>query len=183
MTSVNEEWKNDDRKKEEGDSQMDSIAQSATAGIVAALTATTILGLAKKICKCWGERQEVRYIRNVLIEGRTRVMKAKDTPRKDMALVISEDALRAGQYNNMISKLDAFLHNWVLYLSHGKRKDLFDALDWYHTDALNVKKRGKEIEFIELPVGRWPTTRMQRDAANRIFGKLQSLKWLKLEAY
>ena len=162
---------------------MESIIEGAVAGLIAALTATIILGLSKSIYKYCRERNDVRHIRDVLIEGRRRVMKAKDTYRKDMDARISEGALRAAQYNSMLNKLSKYLYNWSMHLSHDKRKELFDALDWYHTDSLQAIKRDGKAVFVDLPEGKWPTTEMSMEAAKMKFEKLQSIKWLKLKAH
>ena len=161
---------------------MESILPSAVAGVIAAVTATAILGIAKSIRNWWCERSNVRHIRNVLIEGRKRVLEAKDTYHKGMDATIPSDRLRAAQYNNMIKRLIELLYNWAVYLSHGKRKQLFDALDWYRTDGLDAYKSGEEVVFPDLQEGLWPTKEMPIEAAKKKFGKLQSIKWLKLKA-
>ena len=124
--------------------KMESIAQSAVAGLIAALTATAILGFAKCVRQWSAKRQDVRYLRNLLTEGRKRVLEAGDTFHKGMNATSSGDALRAAQYNNMVKRLGIALEKWMVDLSHDQRKDIFDALDWYHTDSLQaVKKDGK----------------------------------------
>ena len=159
---------------------MESIAQSAVAGLIAALTATAILGFAKCVRQWSAKRQDVRYLRNLLTEGRKRVLEAGDTFHKGMNATSSGDALRAAQYNNMVKRLGIALEKWMVDLSHDQRKDIFDALDWYHTDSLQaVKKDGKAV-FIDIPDGRWPTTELSLEVANEKFEKLQSIMWLKL---
>ena len=159
---------------------MESIAQSAVAGLIAALTATAILGFAKCVRQWSAKRQDVRYLRNLLTEGRKRVLEAGDTFHKGMNATSSGDALRAAQYNNMVKRLGIALEKWMVDLSHDQRKDIFDALDWYHTDSLQaVKKDGKAV-FIDIPDGRWPTTEMSLEVTNEKFEKLQSIMWLKL---
>ena len=65
---------------------------------------------------------------------------------------------------------------------HDQRKDIFNALDWYHTDSLHaVEKDGKAV-FVELLDGKWPTMEMPMKEAKKKFEKLQSITWLKLEA-
>ena len=120
---------------------MESIAQSAVAGLIAALTATAILGSAKCVRQWSAKRQDVRYLRNLLTEGRKRVLEAGDTFHKGMNATSSGDALRAAQYNNMVKRLGIALEKWMADLSHDQRKDIFDALDWYHTDSLQAVKK------------------------------------------
>ena len=102
--------------------QMESITQSAAAGLIAALAATAILGVAKYVRQWLAKRQDERYIRNLLVVGRRRVMGAEDTLHKTMNATSSADSLRAAQYNLMIRQLDVALKKWMVGLSHGQRK-------------------------------------------------------------
>ena len=159
---------------------MESIAQSAVAGLIAALAATAFLGLARLVRQWSARRQDARYIRKLLIEGRKRVMEAKDTFHIGMNATSSGDALRAAQYNNMIKQVRVALRLWVVNLSHDQRMDILDALDWHHTDSLHaVKKDGKAV-FVDIPHGRWPTAEMTLQAAEGKFTKLEDIKWLSL---
>ena len=54
-----------------------AFAQSAFAGIIAALAVTTILGVARYAQQWWDKRQEVRYLRALLTSGMERVMAQK----------------------------------------------------------------------------------------------------------
>ena len=163
---------------------MDSFTQSAFAGLIAALAATAILGLAKYIYHRWVSHQAVGDLRNILLQGKTRVMDAKDTWNKGMGVILPADALRAAQYNYMIREVSVALDRWAVNLSHEQRKDLYSALDWYHTDGLCATKRDGKVVFVdmEFPEGRWPTAEMSTQEARRKFGQLRSVKWLKLEA-
>ena len=161
---------------------MDSIAQSAVAGLIAALAATAILGLAKYVYHRWANYQDVGHVRNILIQGRARVMGARDTFHKGMSAMMSADVLRAAQYNYMIREVRVALDRWAVNLSHAQRKDLYDALDWYHADGLYATKRDGEVVFMEFPEGKWPTAEMSTQEARRNFDQLRSVKWLKLEA-
>ena len=58
---------------------MEDIAGSAVAGLIAALTATIILGAAKWIHQKHLHRLDLKQIREVLTDGRRRVMQAKET--------------------------------------------------------------------------------------------------------
>ena len=58
---------------------MEVIAGSAVAGLIAALTATIILGTAKWIYLEHLQRLDVKQIREVLTDGRRRVMESKKT--------------------------------------------------------------------------------------------------------
>ena len=161
---------------------MCSIVESAFAGMIAAMTATAILGVAKWVRQWWLRSQDIEYLRSVLIEGRKLVMEAKDTPHPGTDATSSADTWRAALYNNMIKKLDVALEKWLVNLSHKQRKDIFDALNWYHTDALHATLKNGKMEFVDLPNGKWPTTEMPMNVAKEKFEKLQSIKWLKLKA-
>ena len=161
---------------------MESIAQSAVAGLIAALAATAILGVARYVRHLWGRRRDVKYIRTLIIEGRGRVMGAKDVYFKGMDASISEGAVRAAQYNIMLRQVGLALEKWAMMLSHDQRKDIYDALDWYHTnpEGLPAIRRNGQVVVVQLPEGRLPVEEMSLQAAKDSFEKLGSIKWLKL---
>ena len=163
---------------------MESIVQGAVAGLIAALAATTILGLARYARQWWANRQDVKYISELLAEGRTHVMEARDMSFDGMGATASADSIRATQYNRMIKELGVALERRTIHLSHRQRKDIYDALDWYHDrpDALFAIKRDGKVVFQEIPDGKWPTVDMSLEAAREKFDTLQSIKWLKLKA-
>ena len=161
---------------------MESIALSAVAGLIAALVATGILGLARYLRQRLAKRRDIRYIRRLLIEGRKRVLESKDTPNEGMGVVLPAGALRAAQYNNMLRVVGVALDRWALHLSHDQRKDIYDALDWFGTNSLQaVKSEGDDsFQFVQLPEGKWHTTEMSMELATATFERLQSIGWLKL---
>ena len=158
---------------------MESIALGTVAGLIAALVATAILGFANFVRQWLGRRQDVGLIRDIFIQGRVRVMDAEDTFHEGMGATMSAGALRAGQYNNMIRQVDVALERRTQFLSHDQKTDVYDALDWYHTDSLNAVRTHGGVEFLEIPEGRWPTTEMSMEAAKSKFEKLRSIEWLK----
>ena len=161
---------------------MGLIAQGATAGLIAALVATTIFGLARYLRQAWDRHQDVKDVRDILSEGRRRVMESKDTYNRGMGETLPGDVLRAAQYNNMLKRVEVALERWSVNLSHDQRKDIYEALDWYNIDALQAtKNREGAVEFLQLPEGRWHTTEMSKDFADDKFMRLQSIKWLKLK--
>ena len=89
------------------------IGNSVVAGVVAALAATAILGIAKWIRDFCARRRDVACIREILTDGRKRVYEAKDTFHPGMDTSSEEDYLRAAQYNNMARRLDVALKNWT----------------------------------------------------------------------
>ena len=129
------------------------IAESAIAGVSAALTATLILGIAKWLYRWWLKHRDVKYIRAILIEGQALVLGAKETFHEGADVTSSADRLRAAQYNNMIRKLRVALEQWAVNLSHPQRRDVFDALNWFHTEGLLALRMEGEMEYVQ--VSRW----------------------------
>ena len=164
---------------------MENLTGNAVAGLVAALTATTILGLLKLMHLKYMQNREIKQIRDVLTVGRSRVMTAKKTLYRDMDATVHEDLLRSAQYNLMIEQLRVALDHTTSKLPYAKRKEIFDALDWYHTKSLYLTKDeiGNPKFVIDFPVGRWTTREMQESSALEKFKRLESIKWLKLKPY
>ena len=159
---------------------MNSIIQGAVAGLIAALAATAILGIASFSHNWWAEHQDVKYLRGLLSDGQKRVMAAEDTFHSGMNATMPADVLRAAQYNYMMKEVGLALERWTDHLSHNQKKDIYDALDWYNQSGLHAVKRNGQVQFIDLPEGRWPTTAMSAEEAQRRFEKLRAIKWLKL---
>lgn len=157
--------------------------QGAFAGLIAAVTATAILGAAKWVHQWWLRSQDVNYLRDLLVEQRKRVLEDRDKYFRGMDAVASADRLRAAQYNQMIKKLGVVMEKWLVNLSHKQRKDIAEALDWYYSDELKAIKRDGMVEFVDIPDGKWPVPDMPIGVAKKKFEKLQSIKWLKLKAY
>ena len=164
---------------------MPDIAGSAVAGLIAALTATFILVVLKWIRERYLEHLDVRQIQEVLTDGRKRVMeKSKETFNPNMNVTLRADVLRAAQYNLMIKQLRVALDHTTSKLPYAKRKDIFNALDWYHVESLYATKDKRDNPvFVDLPVGSWPTLEMQESRAVDKFKRLESIKWLKLKPY
>ena len=102
-----------------------------------------------------------------------------------MATTSPSDVLRSAQYNLMIEQLRVALDHTTSKLPYAKRKDIFDALDWYHTESLYATKDkyGNPVFVVDFPVGRWPTKEMQESHAADKFKRIESIKWLKLKPY
>ena len=109
-------------------------------------------------------------------------MGAKDTYHPGMEAWMKGDALRAAQYNYLLKEVDVALERWTVRLSHDEKKDIYDALDWFNSDGLHAMKRGDDVQFVEVPEGKWPTTTMRKEHAERRLDQLQSIGWLKMEA-
>ena len=85
----------------------------------------------------------------------------------------------------MIEQLRVSLDHTTSKLPYAKRKDIFDALDWYHTESLYATKDkdGNPVFVVDFPVGRWPTKEMQESHAADKFKRIEAIKWLKLKPY
>ena len=142
---------------------MEDMAESAVAGLIAALTATSILGVAKWVYQRHLQRLDVKQIQEVLTDGRRRVLEAKEAFNHNMDATLPGDMLRAAQYNLMIKQLRIALDHTTSNLSYAKRKDIFDALDWYHAKSLYFTRdaAGDPVSKDDLPVGNWPTNAMK----------------------
>ena len=66
----------------------------------------------------------------------------------------------------MIKQLRVAFDHTTSKLSYAKRKELFDALNWYGVESLYATKDalGNPV-FIDPPVGSWPTSGMQESCA------------------
>ena len=163
---------------------MDQIVPGAVAGVVAGLLTTAILGIARWIRQTRSRRRDIRHIRKVVADARTRVFEAKGFFHRGMRKDVSGDTLRAGQYNLMIRQLMVALDPTSTNLSLDRQNELREALDWFHKDALYAVDRlgQSEPEFITaIPDGLWPTTAMPVGHATRIFTRLAELRWLKVD--
>ena len=155
-----------------------SFSESTLTGAIGALIATAILFGVGLIRDRLAEQQDVKYIREILIDGRKNIMKAKDTYHHGMKTPLSAGALRAANYNKMLKHLGVALEKWTVNLSHDKRKDIFNAVDWYNTASLQAVERDGKAEFVELPDGKWIADEMPIERAKEKFEKLQSIEWL-----
>ena len=156
-------------------------AQSAIAGVIAAVVAALLLESARGVRHWMARRRDVKYIRDLLIEGRKHVLvDAKNFYHEGMGVHCRADVYRVGLYNSMIRKLAVGLERWTPNLPHAQRKNVLDALDWYHKNLHMMKDRNNEIVFPELRDGVWPTREMDLERATAIFDELQSIRWLKL---
>ena len=159
------------------------IGNSALAGVVAALAATTILGIAKGIRDFCARRRDVACIREILTDGRKRVYEA-DTFYRGMDTSSEEDSItRVAQYNNMARRLGVALKNWTPNLHYIQRKAIFDALNWYHTDKLLVKGNNKPVWVDPPEEGKWINRTMPLAAAKSKFEKIEAIRWLRMKTY
>ena len=160
-----------------------TIAANMVQGVIVGLVVAIFLALSQWCYVRHLERVDVRQVRELLSEGRQRVMEAKDTFNSAMGVTFAGDVLRAGQYNLMLKQLRVVLDPVGSKLSYRKRKDIFDALDWYNVGALHVIKNNEGNPVFHPPVGQWIAAEMRPGDASRRFQRLESIKWLRLESY
>ena len=75
---------------------MESLWQSAISGVFAGVAVALILGLFRLGRQKWARRQEVRYIRALLTEGKSRVIGAKDIYVEQTDDSLPDDTLPVG---------------------------------------------------------------------------------------
>ena len=162
---------------------MGETATSIVTGGVAAIVATVILGTAKWIHGKHLQARDIKQVRGILAAGRQRVMESKDVFNDSMNTTLPADALRCAQYNLMIKQLAIALDHTTTNLPYEKRKQIFEALDWYHTESLHATKdeNGQPV-FLILQEGVWPTKQMELGTAIDRFTKLEAIGWLKLRS-
>ena len=112
-------------------------ATSIVTGVVAAIVATVILGTAKWIHGRRLQAGDIKQVRGILAAGRQRVMESRDVFNDSMDTTLPAAALRCAQYNLMIKQLATVLDHTTTNLPYEKRKQVLDALDWYHTESLH----------------------------------------------
>ena len=159
---------------------MNSILPSAVAGLVAALAATLILGVANYVRRSVSLQQDISYVRELLIEGEELLMSDKVIEVGGKA--VSPNLFRAEQYNLVTKRLRVALDGWLPNLSHDHRRDLFNALDWYHSDTIAaVSGPDGEPEFVTLPEGQWPKgVELDKATVEEKFKTLKEIEWLNL---
>ncbi len=162
---------------------IEEAAGSVLGGVVAAIVATAILGVAKWIHGKWLRRRDVLQVREVLRDGRKRVMESQDVFHEGMNSKLSASVLRCAQYNLMIKQLAVALDHRTTKLPYADRKQVLDALDWYQTESLLATKDAKgRPTFVIPPEGLWPATEMHLSAAVDCFNKLEAIGWLRLRS-
>ena len=132
--------------------------------------------------------RDVKYICELLAERMTQVVKVEDTFgvhfEKDVSVPAPGGQVRAALYNRMTKEFGAALETWAVNLSNMQRRDIYHALDWYHTrpDQLYFRPTDEGLDFSEeFPEGKWPAPEMSAEEAKEKFDRLQSIKWLKIK--
>ena len=159
---------------------MNSIASSALAGVIAALTATAILGVASYIRRWAAIRQAIKHLQHLLTQGREGVLQAEEQQLESTDRKIPENTVRAVRYNVMLKELEVALDKWSTALSYDQRQEIIEALDWYNLRAFPVEEDLPDVFRLEkMPDGVWIGD-LRLETAQQKFHNLKSIKWLRL---
>ena len=159
---------------------LNSIASSALAGVIAALTATTILAVASYIRRLAARRQAIRHLQHLFTDGRVGVMQAEEQHIGSARLRIPANTLRAARYNVMLKELGIALDKWSTALSYDQRQEIIEAVDWYNLRSYSVEQDWPGRAALKrMPDGVWIGD-LEEETAQEVFQKLKSIKWLKL---
>lgn len=163
---------------------MDGIVEGAIGGAIAGVVAAAILGALGWLHRWQLRRQEVAYIRDVVTQGRKRVLEAKEFTVRRTGKKLPADKVRADDFNLMVKELGVALEHTTPNLVATQKKDMYGAVDFFHTKHSYVIDTPFGAEFAsDIPPGRWPNTTMEETDAVAIFERLESIKWLKLKPY
>ena len=160
-----------------------TIAGGAVAGLIAGLVVAVLLGLARQTLRALERCREEKYIRGLFIEGKV-ILDTEKLQFQGRQVGISAEHLRAFRYKALLKEVGVALERWTPHLSISQRKEIYDALDWFHTDPDRmhaVSKDGKVFRLVEVPDGTFPLPNMHEDAAVQVYERLRLVKWLKLK--
>ena len=159
---------------------LNSIASSALAGVIAALTATAILGAASYIRRRAARRQAIRHLQDLFTQAREGVLQAEEQRLEPTNQRIPANAVRAARYNVMLKELEVALDKWSAALSYDQRQEIIEAVDWYNLRAFSVEEDWPgRAALKKMPDGVWIGD-LEHDTAQEKFQHLQSIKWLRL---
>ena len=159
---------------------VNSIALSALAGVIAALTATAILGVASYIRRLAARRQAIRHLQHLFTHAREGVIQAEEQRIDSTHQRIPANALRAARYNVMLKELEIALDKWSTALSYDQRQEIIEAVDWYNLRAFSVEEDWPgRAALKKMPDGIWIGD-LEHETAQERFQNLESIKWLKL---
>lgn len=162
---------------------VDTIVGGSVAGLIAGLVIAVLLALASEARQLVKRRQEEKYVRDLFIEGKV-ILTTEDLPLRGGDYTIPADDLRAAQYKMLLKQVGVGLERWTPHLSLSQRKDIYDALDWFHTDPERMLVLGTDeggLRLLDVPEGTWPGTSMNEAAARSIYERLCLVRWLRLK--
>ena len=152
------------------------------AGLIAGLVVAVLLGLARQTLRALERRREEKYIRGLFIEGQE-ILDTEKLQFQGGQIGISAEHLRAFRYKALLKEVGVALERWTPHLSISQRKDIYDALDWFHTDPdrMPAVLKDEVLMLVDVPDGAFPLADMHEDAAVQVYERLRLVKWLKLK--
>ena len=84
-------------------------------------------------------KQEMKFLRTLISEDIQGILEAKDIAAADLpqGMEVTEDTpadvVRVAQFNILMKKIGVALERWTPNLTPFEKKEIYDALDWYHT--------------------------------------------------
>ena len=162
---------------------VDTVVLGAASGFIAGLVVAAALGIAQEFREHVKRRQEERYLRSLFIEGKI-ILTTEDLQLEGLEITVPADHRRAAEYKILLRQVGVALERWSPHLSPSQRKDIYDALDWFHTDTtrmLFVTTAENEGRFVDVPDGTFPAEAMTAEAAAEVYERLQAIGWLKLK--
>lgn len=164
------------------ETQFQSIWSDIISGLITGVTLALFFFLVERIFYWNKHRKDVSRIRNIFLDARKDIMEYQSTYNESPNSVRDINFHLACRYNAMIKELDGLLSTANLHISVTKKKDILKALDWYRAYELKeIQERTASSTSSEIPDGMMPASYINIEIANEIFGKLGSIKWLKMK--
>ncbi len=161
---------------------VDTVVQGAVSGLIAGMVVAAVLGIFREFRERVQRRQEEQYLRSLFIEGKM-ILTTEDLQLEGLGITVPADHRRAADYKRLSRQVGVALERWSPHLSPSQRKDIYDALDWFHTDPtrmLFATTAENEGRFVDVPDGAFPAEAMSEEAAAEVYERLQAIGWLKL---
>ncbi len=153
--------------------------------------------------------QQLSHLRNTITTHYRRVMKCRGIASCEFPLElgqklpngISADEFRVDSFNHFLRELHYVLEYQSSKLTPMEKKDVLDAVDWFHKGdvghVLGVPTNGKFLfpivnkhnspiqqfqlgEYYVFHEGRWPLDIMTKEQAEEKFVNLRKLQWLSM---
>ena len=162
---------------------LDKVAQGAASGFIAGLVVAAVFGIAQKFRDHAKRRQEEQYLRDLFIKGQ-RILTLEDQHSEGLGITFTADQLRAAEYKTLLRQVGVALERWSPHLQPVQQKDIYDALDWFHTDptrAQVIVTPENQAEFVDVPDGTFLAKTMTAEAAAEVYERLYAIGWLKLK--
>ena len=146
-----------------------NIIEGSAAGAIAGLVAGSIIAAVTLWIEYRDENARIEYIRRELKYFK----KSSDDIHGKEGLDFPEQVMRREMYNNMRRIIKPVSSR----LSHKKQLELNQTLDWDYKELLLIRGDGTSPKVVE---GEWPTDGIHKHQIDKIFKRLEGLKWLKI---